>query len=1576
MRLRRGFGASVLAALIALVVALAAGPASARSEGRDGDSDSAREADEKGHDEAKCDRDDRDEDGDGDAGAPGVADADGDGVCDSVDLCPDTVIPESVPTKSHNPNQWALVDDDGEFDTVGNGADRSYTIQDTAGCSCEQIVAALGLGSGHLKNGCSNGAMDGWLDHVADAGCQPDCSGAVCGDDGCCGSCGTCAAGEACVAGVCSASCTPDCAGKLCGDDGCGGSCGACAAGQLCEAGLCVDPDPCAANPNCDDGDPCTDDACVPLVGCESQPRPSGAVCDDGNVCTTDDHCVAGMCLGGVVPLCEAAACRRQICTPEAGWGFEPGPDGAACEDGDPCTAGDVCQAGTCTSGAPVLCDDGDPCTADACVGGVCTAVFDPALCPNAASCCAAHAEPGCNDVPVMDCVCQLDRSCCDDQWHPACAQTAITECGAQCAYDGPCCAVNATPGCDDPDVSACVCQMYPDCCFGSWAPHCQRAAWTQCGAGCQPDCTDDTQCDDGNDCTLDTCDAPGLCGHRPDPACAGTESCCQYHQTPGCDSPDVQSCVCGPFPECCEDAWHPHCAEIALMACGAVCPFDGPCCQENATPGCDVPEITSCVCQRNPECCFDQWSPHCVQTAFRECGAPCPPECTDDAACEDGSTCTLDVCRAPGYCVSSRDPGCFMTEPCCEAHASAGCVDRLVTGCVCERDPGCCSSSWHFNCARIAASECQADCQFAGDCCAANGTPGCDQPAVSACVCQQNPFCCMGPWSPACADIAFLQCGAACQPECAVAEDCAPSPDPCVIAVCQAPGVCAYRSNPDCFGVDSCCSYHPTPGCDDPAVSDCVCGMYPDCCDVEWMPHCAEMALGACGAVCAYDGPCCQANSSPGCEDPSVSACVCAIDAMCCTESWMPHCADIAAVECGLDCGGVCPGGLVDCGGGCVDLLRDVQNCGDCGAVCAAGQACVNGVCANAGGCQTGAECDDGDPCTVDVCDVGPGACVHMVDPTCAECAPGETRPCQQGGCSGQQSCSSSGSWGPCQAMPTPEICDGIDNDCDGVIDGPGTPCPTGTTCVGGLCQGACLTCAAANAECGAIADGCGATLDCGVCAPFEQCVGNRCLPSGGECVPGQVGPCAAGECGGRRTCGLLGVWGPCDIQPVPEVCDGVDNDCDGVIDGPGAACPTGSTCVGGVCQGQCLTCTAANAQCGVVSDGCGGMLDCGACSPFEACVGNRCVPMGGECVPGEVGTCVAGVCIGNRTCDATGTWGPCDIQPMVEICDGVDNDCDGMIDEGALCSPDAVCENGVCVVTGCVDPSQCPAGQDCVAGVCQPASAVCGDGVRDGMEACDGPDLGGATCTSLGFSGGALACDPTCRYDTSGCVAAWDCTDGILNGGETDIDCGGPCAPCVDGQGCLVATDCVSGLCLAGICGPMPGACGDAILDPGESCDDGNTAFGDGCAPNCLVEPGWVCVGQPSLCTPSPGGTISGIYDISPAVSYTCQAIFVSTVDLHYSQLRLVDDGFNLRVEPPMNLIDGCQMVGPSAQATGVFDVQCSVPGVCAETYRMTGSFQGPGVFTATLTATFSGAGCFGCTNQAFQFAGARAP
>ncbi len=46
---------------------------------------------------------------------------------------------------------------------MSKGPRRSFTTADTAGCSCEQIIAAQGLGQGHVKFGCSIGVMENWV---------------------------------------------------------------------------------------------------------------------------------------------------------------------------------------------------------------------------------------------------------------------------------------------------------------------------------------------------------------------------------------------------------------------------------------------------------------------------------------------------------------------------------------------------------------------------------------------------------------------------------------------------------------------------------------------------------------------------------------------------------------------------------------------------------------------------------------------------------------------------------------------------------------------------------------------------------------------------------------------------------------------------------------------------------------------------------------------------------------------------------------------------------------------------------------------------------------------------------------------------------------------------------------------------------------------------------------------------------------------------------------------------------------------------------------------------------------------
>ncbi len=95
-------------------------------------------------------------------------DDDNDDVQDVDDVCDQTLIPELVPTVRLGVNRFALYDSDTAFDTTppnggGSGPGVSFSTTDTGGCSCEQIIDALGLGQGHRKFGCSISAMEAWV---------------------------------------------------------------------------------------------------------------------------------------------------------------------------------------------------------------------------------------------------------------------------------------------------------------------------------------------------------------------------------------------------------------------------------------------------------------------------------------------------------------------------------------------------------------------------------------------------------------------------------------------------------------------------------------------------------------------------------------------------------------------------------------------------------------------------------------------------------------------------------------------------------------------------------------------------------------------------------------------------------------------------------------------------------------------------------------------------------------------------------------------------------------------------------------------------------------------------------------------------------------------------------------------------------------------------------------------------------------------------------------------------------------------------------------------------------------------
>jgi Zn-dependent metalloprotease len=93
------------------------------------------------------------------------------------------------------------------------------------------------------------------------------------------------------------------------------------------------------------------------------------------------------------------------------------------------------------------------------------------------------------------------------------------------------------------------------------------------------------------------------------------------------------------------------------------------------------------------------------------------------------------------------------------------------------------------------------------------------------------------------------------------------------------------------------------------------------------------------------------------------------------------------------------------------------------------------------------------------------------------------------------------------------------------------------------------------------------------------------------------------------------------------------------------------------------------------------------------------------------------------------------------------------------------------------------------------QVSSAVCGNGVKEGSEECDGADLGGALCSDVGCSLGAPSCTAQCVLDFSGCSDCAQCNfDGVCDSGE---DCNGCPQDCISGSS---GAACGNGICEAG--------------------------------------------------------------------------------------------------------------------------------------------------------------------------------
>jgi hypothetical protein len=362
----------------------------------------------------------------------------------------------------------------------------------------------------------------------------------------------------------------------------------------------------------------------------------------------------------------------------------------------------------------------------------------------------------------------------------------------------------------------------------------------------------------------------------------------------------------------------------------------------------------------------------------------------------------------------------------------------------------------------------------------------------------------------------------------------------------------------------------------------------------------------------------------------------------------------------------------------------------------------------------------------------------------------------------------------------PIAETCNGQDDDCDGVVDN-------------GVCSG-CVpsseVCDGCDNDCDGIADnGVGLSIPCGLSTPAycagQQVCNSQTVPFPGACVSVN--------------------YGACSNTPKPETCDGTDENCNGIIDDglqPTACVPTGtpgglvykdtypqSQCVRGLqqCGASCNGFIGPSTEiCDGIDNDCNGQTDEGTLPG----TGLQCGKATGECKLGST------ACVGGTLVCQGGT------NPTDEVCDGKDNNCNGQVDETPLVDAPLASANGCWSLPGTACSFEnlhwnAPPGADCFGNgtlvtPCGHGSLVCSGGgwtcqgdTPPTAEACDGIDnncdgqVDNGTLTNVGTSCG-LSSTPPCKLGTTSCQnGAIVCTGNvdpqIESCNSIDDDCSG---------------------------------------------------------------------------------------------------------------------------------------------------------------------------------------------------------
>jgi hypothetical protein len=346
-------------------------------------------------------------------------------------------------------------------------------------------------------------------------------------------------------------------------------------------------------------------------------------------------------------------------------------------------------------------------------------------------------------------------------------------------------------------------------------------------------------------------------------------------------------------------------------------------------------------------------------------------------------------------------------------------------------------------------------------------------------------------------------------------------------------------------------------------------------------------------------------------------------------------------------------------------------EDFGDVGSICTPGV----GLCRATGVIQC--DSDTSSSCSVEagtpseeLCDGNDNDCDGRIDEDYelgASCDSGEGRCFREGivGCDENQV---NARCLPMMVDDVPEVCDAVDNDCDGLIDEDfdaiGAACEQGEgacTVQGVLAcnlEGTALVCSVVATDstpelCNDLDDDCDGQVD----ESFAQ--------KGAQCSGG-IGACVFD---GHYICDVAGTEVTCDAQmpsTVEERCDFVDNDCDGRVDE--TFLELGNACTVGV--GACERAGE------VVCDSISGLSRCDARAGFssiERCNGfdDDCDGSTDETFPGVGEDCevTEGNCrfTGTQQCNLSSILSCIPMTPIQgdELCDNLDNDCDGQVDE-----------------------------------------------------------------------------------------------------------------------------------------------------------------------------------------------------------------------------------------------------------------------------------------------------------------------